>query len=169
NDRPQFPIGLTNDFEFLEKVNLASINEPEGVEVLMEKAARQGILVAVSSGTKAKKVSVRTLRGPLFKEVVEVEIAEGPQAGLKGWVTSETLMTDPEFAARKQAKEGGEAGASKYKPLYRDPVAGEKAYLAPQPTMLGMVRHLIRVATFDNSVADVFREWQGASESTRDG
>ena len=34
--------------------------------------------------------------------------------------------------------------------------------------MLGMVRHLIRVANFDGSVASVFKEWQGASESTRD-
>jgi hypothetical protein len=31
-----------------------------------------------------------------------------------------------------------------------------------------MVRHLIRVATADNSVASVFKEWQGAPESKRD-
>lgn len=168
NDRPQFPIGLAKDHEFLEKVNQASINEPAGVGSLMETAAKEGSLIALPSGTRAKQVSARTLRGPIFKEIIQVEILEGPQAGLKGWVTSETLMTGAESAERKRAKEGGETGASKYKPLYRDPAAGEKAFLAPQPTMLGMVRHLIRVANVDESVAAVFKEWQGAPESARD-
>lgn len=168
NDRPEFPIGLATDHAFLEKMNQASIRDPEGIGALMEDAAKQQKLVAVRSGTRARFVSSKRLRGPLFKQIDEVEVTEGPQAGLRGWVTTETLMSAQDCEARKAAKPGSDAAIAKYKPIYRDPVPDEKAYLAPQPTMLGMVRHLIRVATLDNSVASVFKEWQGATEPTRD-
>lgn len=168
NDRPEFPIGLTRDDAFLETVNQAAIRNPEGIRALMEEAAKEQTLTAIPSGTKAKSLAAKTLRGPLFKGVIKVEITDGPNAGLQGWVTSDSLMTGQEYQARKSAKQQAEAPAAKYKPLYRDPIAGEKAYLAPQPTMLGMIRHLIRVARADDSAESVFKEWQGATEATRD-
>lgn len=168
NDRPEYPIGLTREESFLETVNQASIQNPEGIGALMEQAARQQALLPIPSGTKAKSLATKKLRGPLFKEVFQVEITDGPQTGVRGWVTSESFMTAQEYAARKGAKDRPDAGVAKYKPLYRDPAPGENAYLAPQPTMLGMVRNLIRVARADESAASVFKEWQGATESTRD-
>lgn len=134
----------------------------------MEEAAKKQTLTAIPSGTKAKSLATKTLRGPLFKGIIKVEISDGPNARMQGWVTSESLMTGQEFQARKSAKADAEAPAAKYKPLYRDPALGEKAYLAPQPTMLGMIRHLIRVARADDSAESVFKEWQGATEATRD-
>jgi len=168
NDRPQFPIGLTKEMKLLEEVNQAAIRDPLGVAGFMEQAAQRGELLAIPSGTKAKPLSTHKLRGPMFKEIVEVEITQGTQKGLRGWVCAKSLLSDEQFAAIGAAGEGRKAEEPAYKPLYRDPIAGEKAYLAPQPTMFSMVRSLIRLAVADDSASAVFQEWQGAAESSRD-
>jgi hypothetical protein len=168
NDRPQFPIGFAKDRQLLEDANLAAIKEPLRVGPMMEQAAKQGALLAIPSGTKAKLLSTHKFRGPLFKEIVQVEITQGDQKGLRGWVCSKSLVTELEFAAFGAAGDAKKVDKSPYQPLFRDPIAGEKAYLAPQPTMFGMVRTLIRVAVADDSAWAVFQEWQGASESARD-
>jgi hypothetical protein len=87
---------------------------------------------------------------------------------MRGWVCSKSLMTAKEFAAIKSAGESKNTENPAYTPLYRDPIPGEKVYLAPQPTMFGMVRSLIRLAVADESAPAVFREWQGATEASRD-
>ena len=135
---------------------------------MMEQAAKQGDLLAIPSGTKAKLLSSHKFRGPLFKEIVQVEITQGDHKGLRGWVCSKSLVTELEFAAFGASGDAKKVDKSAYQPLFRDPVAGEKAYLAPQPTMFGMVRTLIRAAVADDSAWAVFQEWQGASESARD-
>jgi len=162
NDRPEFPIGLATDVKLLEEVNQAAIREPEGVAGFMDKAAKEGVLIAVPSGTRSKILSTQKLRGPMFKEVVQVEVTQGAQKGLRGWVCSGAPISDKEFAALGAAGAVRKAEGSGYKPLYRDPIPGEKAYLAPQPTMFGMVRTLMRLAVADDSAWAVFQEWQGA-------
>ncbi len=167
NDHPQFPIGFAKDRELLEEVNQAAIRDPLSVGEFMEQAAKRGELLAIPSGAKAKPLSTHKLRGPMFKEIVQVEVTQGAQKGLRGWVCSKALVSDEEFAAIR-AGEGKKAEEPAYQPLYRDPIPGEKAYLAPQPTMFGMVRSLIRVAVADDSAWAVFQEWQAASESSKD-
>jgi hypothetical protein len=168
NDRPQFPIGLAKDMKLLEAVNQAAIRDPLGVAGFMEQAAKRGELLAIPSGTKAKRLSTQKLRGPMFKEIVQVEVTQGTQKGLRGWVCSKALLSDAEFAAIGAPGEDRKADEPAYKPLYRDPIPGEKAYLAPQPTMFGMVSSLIRLGVADDSAWAVFQEWQGAAESSRD-
>ena len=166
NDRPQFPIGLAKDMKLPEEMNEAAIRDPLSVEAIAEGAAKRGRLIAIPSGTTAKTLSTRRLRGPVFKEIVEVEITQGDQKGVRGWVCARSLMSDEQFTALGAPGAARKADESGYKLLYRDPVAGEKAYLAPQPTMFGMVRSLIRLAVADGSAAAVFQEWQGAAEAS---
>ena len=83
-------------------------------------------------------------------------------------VCSNALISGKVFAALKTEGEGKKYEDSGCKPRYRDPIAGEKANLAPQPTMFGMVRSLMRLAVADASVAAVFQEWQGAADSSKD-
>ena len=85
NDRPEFPIGLAKDRQLLEDVNQVAIKDPLRVTSLMEQAAKRGDLVPIPSGTKAKTLSSHKLRGPIFKEVAEVEITDGAHKGLHGW------------------------------------------------------------------------------------
>jgi hypothetical protein len=168
NDAPKFPIGLSKDRQLLEDVNQFAIKDPLGVQDFMFKAQTKGEYLAIPSGTKAKLLANHKLRGPLFKEIVQVEVTDGTQKGVRGWVCSASLMTDQEFAALDTSDGRTKLQQSAYKPLYRDPAAGENAFLAPQPTMFGMVRTLIRLAVADEKAWDVFQEWQGAGESTRD-
>jgi hypothetical protein len=168
NDHPEFPIGFARERQLLEDVNQAAIRDPFGVPKFMEQAAKRGELLAIPSGTKAKRLSAHKLRGPIFKEIVQVEITEGDQNGLRGWVCSAALVTDKEFAAIGATSKRSKSEQPAYKPLYRDPIAGEKAYLSPQPTMFGMVRTLIRLAVADDSAWAVFQEWQGSTETSRD-
>ncbi|MFI5457770.1 MAG: hypothetical protein ACHRXM_20195 [Isosphaerales bacterium] len=168
NDHPQFPIGLAKDMKLLEQVNEAAIKDPLAVAGFMEQAVKRGELLAIPSGTRAKSLSTQKLRGPVFKEIVQVEVSQGTQKGLRGWVCSKSLVSDEEFAALGAAGEGKKAEQAEYRPLYRDPIPGEKAYLAPQPTMFGVVRSLIRLVVADDSAPAVFQEWQGAPESSRD-
>jgi hypothetical protein len=168
NDHPQFPIGFARDRKLLEDVNLSAIKDPSHVREFMEQAAKRGELLAIPSGTRAKPLSTHKLRGPVFKEIVEVEVTDGTQQRARGWVCAKALLTDREYAAIGAAGEGRKAEEPAYTPLYRDPIPGEKAYLAPQPTMFGMVRSLIRLAVADDSASAVFAEWQGANESSRD-
>ena len=165
NDRPQFPIGLVKEMKVLEDVNLAAIKDPLRVCEFMERSAKQGALLEVPSGTKAKQLATHKLRGPMFKEIIQVEVTEGDQKGLRGWVCWKALMSPDEFAAVKAGGKAHESEKSAITPLYRDPLPGEKAYLAPQPTMFGMAHSLIRLAVADDSAAAVFQEWQGASDS----
>ena len=168
NDHPEFPIGLAKTTQTLEDVNQAAIKDPFGVPKFMEQAAKRGALLAIPSGAKAKRLSTQKLRGPMFKEIVQVEITEGPQKGLRGWVCSGAMVTDTEYAAIRASGGRNKSEQPAYKPLYRDPIAGEKAYLTPQPTMFGMVRTLIRLAVADDSAWAVFQEWQGSTETSRD-
>jgi hypothetical protein len=168
NDRPEFPIGLAKDRQLLEDANLAAIKDPLRVAGLMEQAAKRGDLVPIPSGTKAKPLSTHKLRGPMFKELAEVEISDGANKGLHGWVCSKALMSDDEYAATAASEKGEKAEQQKYQPLYRDPMPGEKVYLAAQPTMFGMVRSLTRLYAADDSASPVFREWHEATDSTRD-
>jgi hypothetical protein len=168
NDRPQFPIGLVKEMKLLEDVNLAAVKDPLRVADFMERSAKQGGLLEVPSGTKAKQLATHKLRGPVFKEIIQVEVSEGDQKGLRGWIAWKALMSPEEFAAVKAGGEAHKFEKSEFTPLYRDPLPGETAYLAPQPTMFGMTRTLIRLAVADNSAATVFKEWQGAPDSSRD-
>ena len=77
-------------------------------------------------------------------------------------------MTDDEYAAIGASRKGPKAEEQAYQPLYRDPMPGEKVYLAPQPTMFGMVRSLTRLYPADDSASAVFKEWHEATDSTRD-
>jgi hypothetical protein len=104
----------------------------------------------------------------MFKELAEVEITDGAQKGLRGWVCSKALVSDDEYAAIAASEKGKKAEAQRYEPLYRDPIPGEKAYLAPQPTMFGMVRSLTRLYAADDSAPEVFREWHEVTEATRE-
>ena len=99
NDHPQFPIGFAKDRELLEEVNQAAIRDPLSVGEFMEQAAKRGELLAIPSGAKAKPLSTHKLRGPMFKEIVQVEVTQGAQKGLRGWVCSKALVSDEEFAA----------------------------------------------------------------------
>jgi hypothetical protein len=166
NDRPQFPIGLFKEMKLLEDVNLAAIKDPLRVDEFMEHAAKQGGLLEVPSGTKAKQLATHKLRGPMFKEIIQAEVTEGDQKGLRGWVSWKTLMSEEEFAAVKAGGKAHESERSEYTPLYRDPLPGETAYLAHQPTMFGMPHSLIRLAVADDRAAAVFQEWQGAPDSS---
>jgi len=168
NDHPQFPLGLAKDMKLLEEVNQAAIKDPRRVQGFMEQASKRGDLLAIPSGTKAKSLSTQKLRGPVFKEIVQVEVIQGTHKGLRGWVCAKTLVSDEEFAALGAAGAGKKAEESEYRPLYRDPIPGEKAYLAPQPTMFGVARSLIRLVVADDSASAVFQEWQGAPDSSRD-
>ena len=169
NDRPEFPIGLVKEMKLLEDVNMAAIKDPLRVGEFMEHSSKQGALLAVPSGTKAKQLGTHKLRGPMFKDIVQVEVTDGDQKGLRGWVCSKALMSEREFAAIKAAGEGEGSKTEKaaYTPLYRDPLPGEKAYLAPQPTMFGMAHSLIRLAVADDSAAAVFEQWQQAGDSSK--
>jgi len=167
NDRPEFPVGLARDMKLLEQVNQVAIKDPLAVPALAEESAKRGDLLPIPSGTKARSIATDKLRGPMFKEIVQVEITEGDHKGVRGWVCDDALMTEKQFADFKKAG-AGNAEHTGFKPLYRDPAAGEKAYLAPQSTMFGMVRSLIRLAAVNDSSWDVFQQWQGATESTRD-
>ncbi len=138
NDRPEFPVGFAKDRQLLEDANQAAIKSPIRVGGLMEEAAKKGDLLPIPSGTKAKLVATEKLRGPMFKEIVQVEITEGSMKGLRGWAVSKSLVTDQEYAAIGTASKAPKAAEQAYQPLYRDPAPGEKAYLAPQPTMFGM-------------------------------
>ena len=60
NDRPEFPIGFAKDRQLLEDVNQAAIKDPIRVGGLMEQAAKQGDLVPIPSGTKAKPLATRS-------------------------------------------------------------------------------------------------------------
>ena len=91
NDRPQFPIGLFKEMKLLEDVNLAAIKDPLRVDEFMERAAKQGGLLEVPSGTNAKQLATHKLRGPMFKEIIQVEVTEGDQKGLRGWVAWKAL------------------------------------------------------------------------------
>jgi hypothetical protein len=168
NDRPQFPIGLVKEMKLLEDVNLAAIKDPERVGEFMEHAAQKGGLLEVPSGTKAQQLATHKLRGPIFKDIIQVEVTAGDQKGLRGWVCWKSLMSDDEFAAVKAGGKAHESETSEYTPLYRDPLPGETAYLAHQPTMLGMPHSLIRLAVADDKAAEVFQQWQGAPDSSRD-
>ena len=134
----------------------------------MEEAAKKGDLLPIPSGTKAKLVATEKLRGPMFKEIAQVEITEGSMKGLRGWIVSKSLVTDQEFAAIGASSKAPKAAEQAYQPLYRDPAPGETAYLAPQPTMFGMVRSLTRLYRADDSAPAVFKEWQEATDATRD-
>lgn len=167
NDRPQFPIGLARDLGVLREANQAATRDPRAVEGFLVDAAKRGALVPIPSGTRAKSLASDRLRGPMFKEVVEVEVSDGPHKGLRGWVCGGALTTSEEYRARCAAGDRpGEGG--KYAPLYSDPVPGDRAYLAPQPTMIGMVRHFIRFAADGPNVAAVFQEWQESKDETRE-
>jgi len=168
NDRPEFPIGFAKDAKLLEDVNQFAIKNPLGVKEFMEEATNRGELLSIPSGTKAKPLSTSKLRGPMFKDIVQVEVTQGDQKGLRGWVCSRALVSDEEFAKIGAAGAGTKAEESVCKPLYRDPIPGDKAYLAPQPTMFGTARSLIRLAVADDSAGAVFQEWQGATETSRD-
>jgi hypothetical protein len=168
NDHPQFPIGFAKESKLLEDVNQAAIRDPSGVADFMEQATKRGELLAISSGTKAKPFSKEKLRGPVFKEIVRVEVTDGPQKGLRGWVCNDALVTEAQFAGIEAAKDEKKAEEPTFKPLFRDPISGEKAYLAPQPTMFDMVPSLIRLAVADESAPQVFSEWQGATGGSRD-
>ncbi len=167
NDRPEFPIGLAKEMKLLENVNLAAIKDPLGVRGFMEQAAKRGDLLAITSGTKAKQLASHKLRGPIFKELVQVELTDGSEKGLRGWVCTDSFVSEKEYAAiGKAAKEkSGEPPA--FEPLYRDPTPGETVYLAPQPTMFAMASSLIRLSVADDSASAVFQEWQDATDSTR--
>jgi hypothetical protein len=168
NDRPQFPIGLVKEMKLFEDVNLAAIKDPLRVGEFMEHSAKQGGLLEVPSGTRAKQLATHKLRGPMFKEIIQVEVTEGDQKGLRGWVCWKALMSEDEFAAVKAGGEAHKTEKSEYTPLYRDPLPGETAYLAHQPTMFGMPHSLIRLVVADDSAAAVFKEWQGAPDASRD-
>jgi hypothetical protein len=168
NDHPQFPIGLAKESKLLEDVNQSAMKDPAGVADFMDQATKRGELLPISSGTKAKPLSKEKLRGPVFKEIVRVEVTDGPQKGLRGWVCNDALVTEAQFATFQAAKDGKKAEEPAIKPLFRDPISGEKAYLAPQPTMFDMVPSLIRLAVADDSAPEVFREWQGATGGSRD-
>ena len=77
-------------------------------------------------------------------------------------------MSDDEHAAIGASEKGGKAEQQKYQPLYRDPMPGEKVYMAPQRTMFGMASSLTRVYAADDSASAVFREWHEATGPTRD-
>jgi hypothetical protein len=168
NDRPEFPIGLAKDRQLLEEANQAAIKDPLRVGGLMEQAAKRGDLLPIPSGTKAKLLSTHKLRGPMFKELAEVEITDGAHKGLRGWVCSKALVSDEEYAAIGATKKGVKDGEQKYQPLYRDPMPGETAYLAPQPTMFGVVRSLTRLYAADDSAPANVREWHEVSDATRE-
>ena len=168
NDRPEFPVGFAKDRQLLEDANQAAIRSPIRVGGLMEEAAKKGDLLPIPSGTKAKLVATEKLRGPMFKEIAQVEITEGSMKGLRGWIVSKSLVTDQEFAAIGASSKAPKAAEQAYQPLYRDPAPGETAYLAPQPTMFGMVRSLTRLYGADDSAPAVFKEWQEATDATRD-
>ena len=130
NDRPQFPIGLVKEMKLLEDVNLAAIKDPLRVGEFMEHAAKQGGLLEVPSGTKAKQLATHKLRGPMFKEIIQVEVTEGDQKGLRGWVCWKALMSRRRIRSGQGRGRGDESEKSEYTPLYRDPLPGETAYLA---------------------------------------
>jgi hypothetical protein len=76
-------------------------------------------------------------------------------------------VTDAQYAKIAAAGEGKKAEETTFKPLFRDPIPGEKAYLAPQPTMFDPASSLMRLAVADASAPAVFQEWQGATETSR--
>jgi hypothetical protein len=168
NDRPEFPIGFAKDRQLLEDANQLAIKNPIRVGGLMEEAAKKGDLLPIPSGTKAKLVATEKLRGPMFKEITQVEITEGSSKGLVGWTVSKALVTDQEYAAIGASSKAPKAAEQVYQPLYRDPVPGETVYLAPQPTMFGMVRSLTRLYRADESAAAVFKEWHEVTDAARD-
>jgi hypothetical protein len=118
NDNPEFPIGFAKNRQTLEDVNQAAMNDPFGVAKFMEQAAKRGELLAIPSGTKAKRLSGYKLRGPMFKELVQVEITEGDQNGSRGWVCSESLVTEKEYAAITASGERNKSEQPAYKPLW---------------------------------------------------
>jgi hypothetical protein len=168
NDRPEFPIGFAKNSQLLEDANQAAIRDPLRVAGLMEQAAKRGDLIPIPSGTKAKFLSKIKLRGPMFKEINQVEITDGAMKGLKGWVCSKALVSDAELAAITAAGKEPKAGDQAIEPLYRDPLPGEKAYLAPQPTMFAVARSLTRLYRADDSAPAVFKEWHEATDATRE-
>jgi hypothetical protein len=168
NDRPEFPIGFAKDSQLLEDANQVAIRDPLLVEGLMEQAAKRGDLVPIPSGTKAMSLSKNKLRGPMFKEIIQVEITEGAMKGLKGWVCAKSLLSDAEFPAIGATGKEPKGGEQPYQPLYRDPLPGDKVYLPPQPTMLGVARSLTRLYAVNDSAAAVFQEWHEATDATRD-
>src|SRR5262249_44796296 len=154
--------------QLLEDVNQAAIKNPIVVGGLMEQAAKRGDLLPIPSGTTAKFLSSDKLRGPMFKEITQVELTQGPQKGLRGWVCTKSLVSDEEFARIRRRGKEKKARQRAFHPLFRDPLGGEKVSLARQPTMFGIVRSLTRLYAVNDSAPAVFKEWHEATEATRD-